>query len=147
MSKASQGQNFLGKKIKIVFDRLLGSKYPRFGLEYPINYGHIPGVMAGDGDELDVYCLSSTEPSRPETYLGLADRSDSHSGPHGLLKRAMLSLAPESSVCGFGKFTKNKWIYGLKNITGKMNQLIVMRYINLENKQIYRSYCVGGVIN
>jgi inorganic pyrophosphatase len=58
----SQGEEFLGKKIKIEFDRPLGSKHPKFSWVYPINYGFVPGVIAGDGDELDVYFLSSDKP-------------------------------------------------------------------------------------
>ena len=64
MSKTteSQGKDFLGKKIKIEFDRPLGSKHPKFGFKYPINYGFVPGVIAGDGDELDVYYISADKP-------------------------------------------------------------------------------------
>ena len=31
-------------------------------LEYPINYGYIPGVIGGDGEELDVYLLGVNTP-------------------------------------------------------------------------------------
>ena len=29
---------------------------------YPVNYGYVPGVMAGDNAEQDVYILGPTEP-------------------------------------------------------------------------------------
>ena len=29
---------------------------------YPINYGYVPGVLGGDGEELDVYLMGVTEP-------------------------------------------------------------------------------------
>ena len=62
MAITSQGQDFLGTKIRIEFDRPLGTKHPKFGWVYPLNYGYVPGVMAADGDELDVYYLSSDKP-------------------------------------------------------------------------------------
>ncbi len=78
MAQASQSQDFLGKKIKIVFDRPLGSKHPKHGFEYPINYGYIPGVLAGDGEELDVYYLSSNKPLKEieATCIGYVHRFD-----------------------------------------------------------------------
>jgi inorganic pyrophosphatase len=62
VSKTSQGQNFIGKTIEIEFDRPLGTKHPKFDWSYPVNYGFVPGVLAGDGEELDVYYLSSDKP-------------------------------------------------------------------------------------
>ena len=39
-------------------DRPLGTYHPRHpDLYYPVNYGFIPGVIAADGDEQDVYVL------------------------------------------------------------------------------------------
>lgn len=62
MSKISRGRDFVGKSIKIKFDRPLGTKHPKFDMVYPINYGFVPNTMAGDGAEIDVYYLSSNEP-------------------------------------------------------------------------------------
>ena len=43
-------------------DRPLGSYHPRHpDLYYPVNYGYVPGVMAPDGAEQDVYVLGVTE--------------------------------------------------------------------------------------
>ena len=51
-------------------DRPLGSRHPRYpDIVYPINYGYIPGIMAADGDEQDVYLLGVDHPV--ETYTGL----------------------------------------------------------------------------
>ncbi len=55
-------RQFLGKTVSVVFDRPLGSKHPKHGFEYKVNYGYIPGVFAADGEELDVYYLGVTEP-------------------------------------------------------------------------------------
>lgn len=55
---------YLGKNVKIEIDRPLGfiHKKENYILTYPINYGYIPGVFAGDGEELDVYLLGVNEP-------------------------------------------------------------------------------------
>ena len=44
--------------VKIIVDRPMGSFHPEHSdLFYPINYGYIPGMIAPDGDEQDVYIL------------------------------------------------------------------------------------------
>ena len=44
-------------------DRPVGSHHPRFSdMVYPINYGYIEGVIAGDGQEQDVYVLGTDKP-------------------------------------------------------------------------------------
>lgn len=41
--------------LKILFDMLLGNVHPKHeDIIYPINYGFIPKIPSGDGDELDV---------------------------------------------------------------------------------------------
>lgn len=57
-------KSYLGKTVKIVMDRPLGyiHKKENYALTYPINYGYIPGVYGGDGEELDVYLLGINEP-------------------------------------------------------------------------------------
>lgn len=54
-------REFLGKKVPLIFDRPLGSKHPKHGFVYEVNYGHVSGVMAADGEELDVYYLGTQE--------------------------------------------------------------------------------------
>lgn len=54
---------YLGKIVEIKIDRVMGSKYPsHIDIIYPINYGYIPGVLGGDGEELDVYLLGVDKP-------------------------------------------------------------------------------------
>ncbi len=55
---------YLGKTVKIKIDRPMGyiHKKETYSLTYPINYGYIPGVLGGDGEELDVYLLGVNEP-------------------------------------------------------------------------------------
>ena len=53
---------FLNKTIDIKIDRPLGSKHPKHGFIYPINYGYVPNTISGDGEELDCYLLGVFEP-------------------------------------------------------------------------------------
>lgn len=57
-------RSYMGKTVRIVIDRPIGyiHKKGEKTLVYPINYGYIPGVLGGDGEELDVYLLGVTEP-------------------------------------------------------------------------------------
>lgn len=54
----------MGKTVDIIVDRPIGHVHTTKGitLHYPINYGYIPGLMGGDGEEQDVYILGVTEP-------------------------------------------------------------------------------------
>ena len=56
--------SYLGKTVRIKIDRPIGyvHKKPGKTLVYPINYGYIPGVLGGDGEELDVYLLGVDDP-------------------------------------------------------------------------------------
>lgn len=53
----------LGKRIDVLIDRPLGSAHPRHpDMIYPVNYGYVPGVIAGDGSAQDVYVLGIDAP-------------------------------------------------------------------------------------
>lgn len=53
---------YLNQTIKVKIDRPLGSKHPKHGFIYPVNYGYIPNTIRGDGEELDCYILGIFEP-------------------------------------------------------------------------------------
>ena len=57
-------KEYLGKTVRIEIDRPVGyiHQKEKYSLHYKINYGYIPGVLGGDGEELDVYLLGVTEP-------------------------------------------------------------------------------------
>lgn len=55
-------KEFLDKVVTVKIDRPLGSKHPKHGFVYTVNYGYIPGVVAPDGEELDAYVLGVFEP-------------------------------------------------------------------------------------
>ncbi|PJA92483.1 MAG: inorganic pyrophosphatase [Candidatus Komeilibacteria bacterium CG_4_9_14_3_um_filter_37_5] len=52
-------KQFLGQEVNIIIDRPLGSRHPKHDTIYEVNYGYLPGVLAPDGEELDVYYLGS----------------------------------------------------------------------------------------
>ena len=55
-------KDYLGKIIKIKIDRPLGTKHPKHGFIYPVNYGYVPNTISGDGEEIDAYLLGVFEP-------------------------------------------------------------------------------------
>ncbi len=55
-------KDYLDKIIKIKIDRPFGSKHPKHGFIYPVNYGYVPNTISGDGEELDAYLLGVFEP-------------------------------------------------------------------------------------
>ena len=54
--------NYIGKIVDVYIDRPLGSKHPKHGFIYPVNYGYIPNTISGDGEELDAYLVGEFEP-------------------------------------------------------------------------------------
>ena len=59
---------YLNKIWKIKIDRPMGSKHPKHGFIYPVNYGYVPNTISGDSEELDAYVLGIYEPL--ETFTG-----------------------------------------------------------------------------
>ncbi len=57
-------KSYLGKTVRIEIDRPVCYEHKKenYSLTYPINYGYIPGVLGGDGEELDVYLLGVDKP-------------------------------------------------------------------------------------
>ena len=50
--------NVLGKKVKVIVDRPLGSTHPKYNnIVYMLNYGYIPEIIAEDGEEQDAYIM------------------------------------------------------------------------------------------
>ena len=61
---------YLGQIVTIAIDRPIGYVHHKGEktLVYSINYGYIPDVLGGDGEELDVFLLGVDHPV--ETYTG-----------------------------------------------------------------------------
>ncbi len=78
--RKAQVNYYLGKDVHVVIDRPVGyvHKKEKYTLTYPINYGYIPGVIGGDGEELDVYVLGVTEPIGEFSgrVIGIVNRED-----------------------------------------------------------------------
>ncbi len=56
--RTSLVKSYLGKTVRVEIDRPIGTPHPKHPeIIYPINYGYIPNVFGGDGEELDVYIL------------------------------------------------------------------------------------------
>ena len=53
-------QSLMGQLVHVEVDRPIG--YVHGDIVYPVNYGYIPGIIAGDGEEQDAYILGVTEP-------------------------------------------------------------------------------------
>lgn len=55
--------HIIGKTVKGTVDRPLGTSHPQNPeMIYPINYGYVDGVFAGDGAEQDVYLFGADTP-------------------------------------------------------------------------------------
>ena len=54
-------KNYIGKMLYVKIDRPFGSKHPKHGFIYPVNYGYVPNTISGDGEELDCYICPTGE--------------------------------------------------------------------------------------
>ena len=73
-------EGYLGKEVTIEIDRPIGYVHHKGEktLTYPINYGFIPNVLGGDGEELDVFLIGVAEPVDSFTghIIGIVYRAD-----------------------------------------------------------------------
>ncbi len=60
--KKTNAKDYLGKEVSMKVDRKLGSRHPKHGFMYMLNYGYIPNTTSGDGEELDAYLVGEFEP-------------------------------------------------------------------------------------
>ncbi len=78
--RKEQVKSYLGRTVTIHMDRPIGYVHKKGDktLVYPINYGYIPGVLGGDGEELDVYLLGVDVPVTQYTgrVIGIAHRQN-----------------------------------------------------------------------
>lgn len=69
----------LGKTVRVVVDRPLGSYHPTHkDIYYSVNYGYVTGVIAGDGEEQDAYVLGVNQPLKEfiGTVIAIIHRID-----------------------------------------------------------------------
>lgn len=61
-------KSYIGTMVEVKMDRPMGTKHPKHGFIYPVNYGYVPNTVSGDGAELDCYVLGVFDPL--DTYKG-----------------------------------------------------------------------------
>ena len=97
--------SLMGKTMDAVIDRPIGHIHVTKGitLHYTINYGFLPGVMGGDGEEQDVYVLGADVPL--ETFRGrviaVIRRSDDNEDK--------LVMVPEDMIFSAEEIRKATW--------------------------------------
>lgn len=63
MEMSVKSQGLIMNNIHVVVDRPLGTYHPKHKeLYYPVNYGYVEGIIAGDGEEQDAYILGIHKP-------------------------------------------------------------------------------------
>ncbi len=63
----------IGQTVTVLIDRPMGTYHPKHkDIYYPVNYGYIPGIIAGDGEEQDAYVLGVNEPLQEFTGVIIA---------------------------------------------------------------------------
>lgn len=76
--RKAQVKYYLGRIVDIEIDRPVGYVHQKekYSLTYKINYGYIPGVFGGDGEELDVYLMGIDVPVKSCTarIIGIVHR-------------------------------------------------------------------------
>ena len=79
-ARKEQVRSYLGRTVTVRIDRPIGYVHQKknYTLTYPINYGYLPGVTGGDGEELDVYLLGVDRPVHEYTaqVIGIVHRED-----------------------------------------------------------------------
>ena len=87
-------ESYLGRQVTVVIDRPVGFHHVTKGihLDYTVNYGFLPGITGGDGEEQDVYVLGVTQPLKTFTgrIIGAVRRKDDNEDK--------LIAAPEGAV-------------------------------------------------
>lgn len=57
-------RSLIGKRVKVIIDRPIGSKHPMWGFSYSLNYGFVQDIKGRDDEPLDAYLLGISEPLR-----------------------------------------------------------------------------------
>lgn len=95
-------REYLGKTVTVEIDRPIGFVHHTKGitLHYTVNYGFLPGVIGGDGEEQDVYVLGVDEPLKRFTgrIIGAIRRKDDNEDK--------LIAAPEGVVLHQGQIAE-----------------------------------------
>ena len=97
--------SLLGKTVEVVIDRPIGHTHVTKGitLHYTINYGYLPGITGGDGEEQDVYVLGVDVPLNTfrGRIIGAVFRADDNEDK--------LVAAPEGMAFTAEEIRKSTW--------------------------------------
>ena len=77
--KSAFSWSYLDKTVTVTVDRPLGSRHPKFKKSvYPVNYGYIDGIAAGDNEFFDAYIIGIEKPVSSFTGIvtGVVHRKD-----------------------------------------------------------------------
>ena len=69
----------LGETVTVTIDRPMGTYHPNHpDIYYPVNYGYIEGIVAGDGEGQDAYVLGVDQPAEQfqGTVIAIIHRLD-----------------------------------------------------------------------
>ena len=106
----------LGKKVKVVIDRPLGTFHPKHkDIFYSVNYGYIEGIIAPDGEEQDVYVLGVNEPISEFTGVIIA-----------IIKRR--------------DDVEEKWVVAPENMTFTKEE--IMKQVEFQEKYFKTEICI-----
>lgn len=62
VSSLELAREYINKTVTVFVDRRIGSRHPKHGFVYHVNYGYIDGIVAPDGEYLDAYILGVDMP-------------------------------------------------------------------------------------
>ena len=98
-------QSLLGKTVDVVIDRPIGHTHVTKGitLHSTINYGYLPDIIGGDGEEQDVYILGMDAPLNTfrGTIIGAVCRADDNEDK--------LVAAPEGMIFSAEEIREATW--------------------------------------
>ena len=98
-------RSLLGKTVDVVIDRPIGHTHVTKGitLHYTINYGFLPGITGGDGEEQDVYVLGVEVPVETVrgTIIAAIRRADDNEDK--------LVAAPEGMIFSAEEIRRATW--------------------------------------
>ena len=95
-------REYLGRQVVVEIDRPIGFHHETKGvhLHYTVNYGFLPGVIGGDGEEQDVYVLGVAEPLTVFNgrIIGVVRRKDDNEDKFVAAPEGMVFTAEQMSA-------------------------------------------------
>ena len=115
MAEKVNSVDYLDKIVTVKMDRPIGTKHPKHGFIYPINYGYIPNTISGDGEELDAYIIGPTEPLDEFTgqCIAIIHRTDEDDD--------------KLIICPIGQTLDNETIDKMTDFQEKWHQHVIIR--------------------